>query len=127
MLIGLIITLLFLGGRGEGLDVFTKEHRKLVQQIVADEVRAEAVVTTMESAQKSVDGFVKKGGDLTKSWQKIDADRNSGRGELEPMFREADEYRSDALQAFADSIFEMREQVTAEEWEALHRGTQDVR
>jgi len=96
-----------------------------VEQIVADEERAEAVVTKMESAQKSIDGFVKKGGDLTKSWRKIDADHDSGRGELEPMLREADEYRSAALQAFADSIVEVREQVTAEEWEALHQGTQD--
>ena len=125
MLIAFFVTLLFVRGGGDDVDVYTKEDRKLVQHVVADEERADAVVAVMESTQKIIDGYVERSGNLTKSWRKIDTDRDSERAEFEPLLREADEYPSDTLQAFADSIFEMREQVTAEEWEALHRDGQD--
>ena len=73
------------------------------------------------AAQKRLDGAAKQSRGLAKRWRKIDADLDSGRAELEPMLSEAVEYRSEALKAFADSIFEMREQVAAEEWAALYR------
>ena len=126
MLVALLVALLLGGGGGEGLELFSKRHRKIVEEIVVDEERAAAVVDEMKRAQKRLDGTAKQGRALVKRWRKIDDDPDSGRAELEPMLREADAYRSEALKAFADSIFEMREQITAEEWEAYRRGVEEV-
>jgi len=125
MLIALLTVLLLGGGGGEGLEVFSKKHRKIVQEIVVDEARAAAVVAEMKRAQKSFDGTAKQSRRLIKSWRKIDDDPHSGHPELEPMLREADEYRSEALKSFADSIFELRAQLTAEEWDAYRRGVEE--
>jgi uncharacterized protein YoxC len=123
MLIALL-TVLLLGGGGDGLEVFSKKDRKLVEETVADKDRSAAAVAEMKAAQKRLDGAAKQSRGLIKRWRKMDADVDSGRAELEPMLSEAVEYRSEALKAFADSIFEMRKQLTAEEWAALYPGVE---
>ncbi len=120
MLVALLVAFLMGGGGGGGIDAYTKEHHKLVKEFVADEERAAAVVAEMKSAQKSINGSVKEIRGVVKRWKKIDADPGSGRAELEPLLRESTEIRSDALRAYTDSLFEMREQMTAEEWEAVY-------
>ena len=125
MLIALLTALLLGGGGGDGLEVFSKKHRKIVKEIVVDKTTAAAVIAEMKGAQKRFDRTAKQSRGLIKSWRKIDNDHDSGRAELEPMLREAVDYRSEALKTFVDTIFELRAQLTAEEWEAYRRGVEE--
>ena len=115
-----LVTLLLLGGGG-GVDVFSKEARKHVQEVVVDDARADAVVAEMKSAQKSLNNANKEIGKLFKSWGKADSDLDSQGVELESRLRQADGLRSEAMSTFTDSLFLIRDQMTAEEWAALHR------
>jgi hypothetical protein len=123
MLIALL-TVLLLGGGGD-IDVFDKEHRRLVQEFIADEEKAAAVTAEMKNAQKSFDRHAKWTNGLVKRWRKSDANPDSGKAELETFLREADAHRSDVLRVYADAILEMRAQVTAEEWDALYRASRE--
>jgi alkylhydroperoxidase family enzyme len=125
MLIALLTMLLLGGGGGEGLEVFGKKDHKLAQDVVADEERAAAVVAEMKAAQKRFDQSTKETRGLIKRWRKTDADADAGRAELESMLREAEENRSEAVGIFADAIFAMRQEVTAEEWAAYRQGLED--
>ena len=125
MLIALLTVLLLGGGGGEGLEVFGKKHRKMIQEIVVDEERSAAVLAEMKGAQNHFGRTAEQSRGLVTRWRKIDNDHDSGRAELEPMLREAAEYRSEALKTFADSIFELRAQLTAEEWEAYRRAVEE--
>ena len=103
MLIALLTAMLF-GGGGD-LDVFGKQHQKLVREIVVNEDAADAVVAEMKSTQKTLDQIAKRANKLTKTWRKVDRDRAARGEQLEPLLEEAEGYRKEALDAFTDSIF----------------------
>ena len=113
-----LVTLLFIGGDG-GLDVFSKEHRKAVVEVVQDADRAAAAIDEMKVAQKELDKKAKEIDRAGKSWARLDEDLASGRTELESAMRESDVIRRGAWEIFADSIFALRERITREEWLAL--------
>jgi hypothetical protein len=120
MLIALVIALLLTGGAGGGgLEVFDKHERKLVLESVVDEARAAAVVAEMKSSQKSFDRAAKQLNGLIKDWDKTNQNRASGRSDLEPIMRQADELRVETQATFVDAIFEMRKHLTVEEWKAI--------
>jgi hypothetical protein len=119
MLIALL-TVLLLGG-SSGPDVFDKQHRKLVQEVVVDDEKAASVVAAMKSAQKSFERTAKRSKKLVKEWRKSDVDHDAAHEDLKRLLRTSDALRSDALRVFTDSIFEMRAQVTADEWTSIHR------
>ena len=55
---------------------------------------------------------------LLKAWMKADLDPTSGRAEFDQMLGEALPIRSAAAESFLDVVFEVRDQMTAEQWEA---------
>lgn len=118
-----LMTIMLLGGGG--LEVFSKEQRKLAQEMIEDEDRASAVVGEMKSAQKSFNDTSKQIGKLIKSFKKIDSDHDAGRAELEPLLRQGDQVRVEAQKVLIDAIFEMRQQMTPEEWSAVYRASNE--
>jgi hypothetical protein len=116
----LLIGLVFLATAGGGPELFDKELRKHVSEFVVDEERAVIVIDEMKRAQKDMDAQVKEIEDLVKRWQKIDRDHNSGRAELEPLLEESRAIRAAAQKAFTESIFEIRGQLTEQEWNEIY-------
>jgi hypothetical protein len=116
----LLVGLLFLAGGDGGLEVFDKELRNHVSEIVIDEERAKIVIDEMKRAQKELDTHVKEIGDLVERWQNIDRDHDSGRAELEPLLEESRAIRAVAQKAFTKSIFDIRRQLTEHEWNEIY-------
>ena len=75
----------------------------------------------MKAAQKELDQTSKQLQDVVKRWGQLDADKSAGRETLEPLLGEARQIQLDAAQAFVDSVFEMRSQLTEEEWGEVQR------
>jgi hypothetical protein len=123
MLIALV-TVLFLGGGG-GIDVFDKQHRRMVAEVVEDEAKASEVIDEMKAAQKGIDRKVKELGKVVNSWAKLDKDHASRLAELGPLQRETDELRRQGFEIFADSILTIRELVSREEWSAMVESSED--
>ena len=113
-----LFTILFLAGGGGGLEAFTKESQKIVKEYVADEAAADATVAEMKSAAKSLNNVAKDGLKRFKEWSKADSDYGTGPAELRPIVNGANEHRAQASEIFTETIFKMREHMTAEEWDA---------
>ena len=116
-----LLTLILLGGGGNDPKVFDKVHRNLIEQVVDDDERSAVVLAEMKAAQKELDQTSKQLQDVVKRWGQLDADKSAGRETLEPLLGEAREIQLDAAQAFVDSVFEMRSQLTEEEWGEVQR------
>ena len=116
-----LFTLILLGGGGNDSKVFDKVHRNLIEQVVDDDERSAVVLAEMKAAQKELDQTSKQLQDVVKRWGQLDADKSAGRETLEPLLGEARQIQLDAAQAFVDSVFEMRSQLTEEEWGEVQR------
>ena len=116
-----LFTLILLGGGGNDSKVFDKVHRNLIEQVVVDDERSAVVLAEMKAAQKELDQTSKQLREVVKRWGQLDADKGAGREALEPLLGEAREIQLDAAQAFVDSVFEMRSQLTEEEWSEVQR------
>ena len=125
MLVALFTILFLAGGGGGGLEAFTKESQKIVKEHVADRAAADAIVTEMKSASKSLNKVAKDGRKRFKEWSKTDSDHSTGAAELQPLVDGANEYRAQAGKIFIDGIFEMREHMTAEEWDSAIKARLD--
>ena len=116
-----LFTLILLGGGGNDSKVFDKVHRNLIEQVVVDDERSAVVLAEMKAAQKELDQTSKQLREVVKRWGQLDADKGADREALEPLLGEAREIQLDAAQAFVDSVFEMRSQLTEEEWGEVQR------
>lgn len=116
----LIVAIFFLANADGGLEIFDKDMRKNVSAIVIDEERATIVIDEMKRAQKELEAQVDEINDLVKRWKKVDSDHSSGRAELEPLLEESRAVRAAAQEAFLETIFEIRGQVTKQEWNEIY-------
>jgi len=116
MLTTLAIIYLFSGG----LDpLFDKATRAAVQQAITDEVRQDEVVAAIDDIEetwKQTNKSLKKPSD---SLARLEADRTTTAGEFQTAVAEMISIRDEFDRAFIDTIFEMRESMTDEEWRAV--------
>ncbi len=115
MLTILIITLL-LGGPDE--PVFDKQTRAAIKQSITDPVRQSAVLDTVKRIEKSKDRLNKAAGKVGKRLGRINKDPDSRIAEVEAALAEITLARLEAQQTFIDGVFEMRRQMSADEWRA---------
>ena len=116
MLTTLAIIYLFSGG----LDpLFDKATRAAVQQLVTDEVRQDEVVAAIDEVEdtwKQTNKELKRPSD---SLARLAADRTTTAGEFQTAVAEMISIRDEFDRKFIDTIFEMRESMTDEEWQAV--------
>ena len=122
MLIALV-TAMLLGGGGATYDLFRKDAQKTILSVLEDAEQEKQVKALMKQGRKSGQKASKELASLMKAWLKADLDPASGRVEFDQMFAEARSLRLETHETFLDVVFEIRDQVTAEQWETAFSGT----
>jgi len=116
LLVGFLV---FSGGSGFAAKMFGKDTRALVRQVVADPERADAAVRELELGQQDLESVGKQLETLVKDFSTTDEDQASGLDELLPYLQMASEQRRNAQRVSLDRMFDLREILTKDEWNAL--------
>lgn len=120
MLAALVVGfLVFSGGDGFAAKMFGKDTRALVRQVVADSERADAAVRELEQGQHDLEAIGKQFEKLVKEFSATDEDQAAGFDELLPIMQLASEQRRNVQQECLDRMFDLREILTQDEWNAL--------
>ena len=119
MLIVLIISLL-LGGPDE--PVFDKQIRAAIKQSIDDPVRRSTVLNVVKGIEKSKEQLIKAGRNIGKRLVRINKDTGIGVAEAEAALAEITRVRLETQKAFIDGIFDMRRNMSAEEWQTAFGG-----
>ena len=114
MLILLIITLLF-GGPDE--PVFDNSTRAAIKQSIDDPSRQSIVLDTVKHIEKSKEKLIKVSRKIGKQLGRINMNTGAGVAEAETALAEITRVRLDTQQTFVDGVFEMRRNMSAEEWQ----------
>lgn len=112
-----IVTVLFLGGGGATYDLFSKDAQNLILSVLDDAEQQEQVKSLMKQGAKEGKKASKELASLLKGWLKEDLEPATGRGEFDRLLVEAEKVRSAAKTSFLDVIFQLRDELTAEQWE----------
>ena len=116
LLVGFLV---FSGGNGFAAKMFGKDTRALVRQVVADPERADAAVRELELGLQDLESVGKQLETLVKDFSTTDEDQSSGFDELLPYLQMASEQRRNAQRVSLDRMFDLREILTKDEWNAL--------
>ena len=116
LLVGFLV---FSGGNGFAAKMFGKDTRALVGQVVPDSERADAAVRELELGQQDLESVGKQLETLVKDFSTTDEDQASGLDELLPYLQMASEQRRNAQRVSLDRMFDLREILTEDEWDAL--------
>jgi len=116
LLVGFLV---FSGGNGFAAKMFGKDTRALVRQVVEDPERADAAVRELELGQQDLESVGKQLETLVKDFSTTDEDQASGLDELLPYLQMASEQRRNAQRVSLDRMFDLREILTEDEWDAL--------
>ena len=117
MLIALMTVYLLGGGSLEPL--FDKQTRAAIKQSVTDEARQKEVLATIKSIEGSRKGATKAAKGSRKELAGLEADRSAAVNDIEAELEKIVGTRNDLREAFVDGVFDMRENMTAEEWQAV--------
>lgn len=122
LLVGFLV---FSGGNGFAARMFGKETRALVRQVVSDSERADGAVRELELGQQDLEAIGKQFEKIAKEFSATDEDQAAGFDELLPYMQLASEQRRNAQRASLDRMFDLREILTQDEWNALFASMQE--
>jgi hypothetical protein len=111
--------ILFSGGNGFAAKMFGKDTQAQVHKVVTDPTRADAAAATLKQGQKDLEAIGKQLDQVAKDFSAADEAQSAGAAELTPIMERAWEQRRAVQQATLDRMFELRKNLTAEEWKAL--------
>jgi hypothetical protein len=117
MLIALTMTLLFGGGSPDPL--FAKRTRTAIKQIVTDDARQAEILAAVKSIEGSWKGANKAAKAPGKELGRLEKDRAALTDDIEAQIDEIVVIRENLHKDFVDGIFEMRENMTEEEWQEV--------
>jgi len=113
-----LVTIILLGGGVAQFNVFSKDAQKQILSVVEDQEQARKVKWLMKSGAKEAKKFSKELASVLKAWLKEDRDPAAGRDEFDRSLAKAQLIRSAAQASFLDSAFEIKDAVTAKQWDA---------
>jgi len=122
LLVGFLV---FSGGNGFAAKMFGKDTRALVRQVVSDPVRADEAARTLELGQQDLEAIGKQLEKIVKEFSATDEDQAAGFDELLPYMQLASEQRRNVQRQSLDRMFDLREILTEEEWNALFANLKD--
>ena len=122
LLVGFLV---FSGGNGFAAKMFGKDTRALVRQVVSDPVRADEAARTLELGQRDLEAIGKQFEKIVKEFSATDEDQAAGFDELLPYMQLASEQRRNVQRQSLDRMFDLREILTEEEWNALFANLKD--
>ncbi len=122
MLVGGIIVLLLFGGS----DLFTfKNIRDNAEEVIQDKDRAKQVVAITKQADDEYESFTENLEKLAEQGIKINQDYNVTREEVDALTVKADNNRKAFLEKYIELRFQVKDLVTAEEWQVIQAKTHD--
>jgi ribosome-binding ATPase YchF (GTP1/OBG family) len=122
LLVGFLV---FSGGNGFAAKMFGKDTRALVRQVVADPERADAAVQELELGQQDLEAIGKRFEKIVKEFSATDEDQAAGFDDLLPYMQLASEQRRNVQRVSLDRMFDLREILTEDEWNALFAKLKD--
>ena len=122
LLVGFLV---FSGGNGFAAKMFGKDTRALVRQVVADPERADAAVQELELGQQDLEAIGKRFEKIVKEFSATDEDQAAGFDDLLPYMQLASEQRRNVQRQSLDRMFDLREILTVDEWNALFAKLKD--
>jgi hypothetical protein len=116
LLVGFLV---FSGGNGFAAKMFGKDTRALVRKVVTDPLRADEAARTLEQGQQDLEAIGKQFEKIAKDFGATDEDQAAGFDELLPYMQLASEQRRNVQRLSLDRMFDLREILTVDEWNAL--------
>jgi uncharacterized membrane protein len=117
MIVGAIAIITYLFGGG----IFTFENiRDAAEEIIKDKDRAKQVISITKQADKEVKSFAENLDKLSKQLAQLNKNYNLTREELDSFSIQAKQNRMAFLEKFIELRFQLKNLVTAEEWQAMH-------
>jgi hypothetical protein len=120
MLVALLAGFLILTSFGGGFAfrLFDKDMQAAVNEVVADEARAAAAVEIIKQGRNDLEDASKRFEEIAKGFRAADEEQSAGLDVLTPFVEQAIEARRSGQAAVLDRVFELRDTLTASEWEA---------
>jgi hypothetical protein len=122
LLVGFLV---FSGGNGFAAKMFGKDTRAVVRQVVSDPVRADEAARTLELGQQDLEAIGKRFEKIVKEFSATDEDQAAGFEELVPYMQLASEQRRNVQRVSLDRMFDLREILTEDEWNAVFATLKD--
>lgn len=117
MIIGVITALMLLFGGG----IFSFDYiRDAAEEAIKDKDRAKQVVSITKQADEEYEAFTKNLNKLSKQFVKMNKDYNLTREEMDALSGQAKKNRMAFLEKYVELRFQVKNLVTAEEWQAMH-------
>ena len=111
--------LIFSGGNGFAAKMFGKDTRATVRQVVSDPERADAAAQTLELGQRDLEAIGKRFETIVKDFTAADEDQAAGFDELLQYLQLASEQRRNVQRISLDRMFNLRQILTEDEWNAV--------
>jgi len=111
--------LLFSGGNGLVARIFDKHTQASVREVVSDKARADAAVRTLKQGQHELKEAGKQFEKIAKAFNAVDKAQEAGYDQLAPIMERTFEQRHLAQGKTFDRLFELRTNLTEEEWNAF--------
>jgi hypothetical protein len=110
-----VFTLLFGGG------IFSFDNvRDAAKEVIQDKDKAKQVVAITKQADKEFKSFTKNINKLSEQLVLMNKDYNLTRSEIDSFYLQTDKRRRAFLEKFVELRFQAKNQVTAEEWQAMY-------
>lgn len=123
MLIGLILSFLFLGFLGDlpGKEVIDTLG-DLVKESISEPERQKEIKSLVDDMEKELKDFNKQLKKSSKTLAKLNRNHNSRREDLENVLDELNGRRVNSQEKLLEIRFEMKERMSREEWQAVFSG-----
>ncbi len=123
MIIGAIavLSLLFFGG-----GIFTFDSvRDAAEEFIKDKDRAKQVVSITEQADEEFESFTNNLDKLSRQLAQMNKDYNLTREDMDSFSSQVKKNRMAFLEKYVELRFQVKDLVTAEEWQAMHIKKED--
>ena len=115
-----IVTFLFLGGgSSSGLTDFVKAARADVKEVVEDKERRKAAMATMKQLKKAASARTKAFGRISKRVSKLGDGGEFNSQQVDDIWYQFFAVNDQYSREMIDLRFQLREQLTREEWEQI--------
>jgi len=117
----LVVAFVFGGGpnTGDFFDAYAKQVEKSIKQVVEDDDRKKAALDSVEGTRIDIKATIERSHPIQMQLRKIDLQYDASLNDYLEADKKIGAEVAKQLEIVADSHFEMREILTAEEWDAV--------
>jgi len=122
----MVVAVIYVASLLFGVGIFTFENvRDAAEESIQDKDRAKQVVAITEQADEEFESFTENVEKLSKQLAQMNKDYNMTREEMDSFTIKANKNRKAFLDKYVELRFQMKDLITAEEWQAMHVKKED--